>query len=277
MNTLQQRFEVLEGELGGTLGVFACQIGEPESDSLRYKDDETFPAASTIKVFVLQALLEQVQIGNLRLDDELILQTNDQVTGSGVLKALSPGRVYTLQDLATLMIIVSDNTATNLLIGHLGTDAVNETCTEHGWNDTFLAGKLQQKDNTTISRTSPRDLGSYFERLWAGKLLDESLTQTAKSIYRRQHYTDQLGGELGYDAYSTETGVSPLQIASKSGSIRGVRNDAGVISDGSVTYAVAVMTKDCDDLRFHADNLGSRIISRVSRNVYDHYRTRARD
>ena len=273
MKTLQHRFELLEQDLGGTLGVFAYELGKPDSEPVRYKDDEAFPAASTIKVFVLQTLLEHVQNGSLRLEDELTLQGDDQVTGSGILKALSPGRAYTLQDLAMLMIIVSDNTATNLLIGHLGADTVNAVCTEHGWNDTSLAGKLQQKDNTSMSKTSPRDLGTYFERLWAGKLLDDLHTQTAKSIYHWQHYTDQLGRELGYDTYSTEMGVSNLRIASKSGSIRGVRNDAGVISDGGVTYAVAFMTKDCPDLRFHADNLGSRVISQVSRAVYDHYHT----
>ncbi|CAN5859729.1 serine hydrolase [soil metagenome] len=273
--TLQPRFEILEQDLGGTLGVFARKIGKAESEPLRYKDDETFPAASTIKVFVLQTLLEQVQGGALRLEDELTLRTEDQVTGSGILKALSPDRTYTLHDLATLMVIISDNTATNLLVGHLGIDAINAVCAQHGWTDTFLAGKLQQKDNTSMSRTSPRDLGSYFESLWTGKLLDEPLTQTAKSIYYRQHYTDQLGRDLGYDSYSTETGVSTLRIASKSGSIRGVRNDAGVVSDDGVTYTLAVMTKDCQDLRFHADNLGSRIISQVSRVTYEHYKAEA--
>ena len=271
--TLQQHFETLEQELGGTLGVFAHEISKPESEPLRYKDDETFPAASTIKVFVLQTLLEQVQSGTLRLEDELTLKTEDQVTGSGILKALSPDRAYTLQDLATLMVIVSDNTATNLLIGHLGVNAINAVCAQHGWTDTFLAGKLQQKDNTSMSRTSPRDLGTYFEKLWNGELLDDPLTQSAKSIYQRQHYTDQLGRDLGYDAYSTETGLSSLRIASKSGSIRGVRNDAGIISDGGKTYALAVMTKDCQDLRFYVDNLGSRIISQVSRVIYEYYKT----
>lgn len=265
----------LEERLGGTLGVAAAPLGV-DGLSVALHEHETFPSASTIKVFVLQALLERVASGELALDLERRLKASDQVTGSGVLKALTAGSSYTLQDLATLMIVVSDNSATNMLIDVLGVDHINGVAQAHGWADTWLAGPLQKRtasggEATSLSRTSPADLSDYFQRLWAGELLPAALGQVAQAIYQHQQLTQQLGRYLPFDAYATETGASDLSIASKSGSLRGVRNDAGVIVRGGSGYVLAIMTKDCPDRRFHPDNLGSMVVSEVSKLLYDHF------
>lgn len=271
MENLREELARLEQQLGGTLGLYAAPVpaGEPR---VHYNDREQFPAASTIKVFILLALLEQVEAGRAALDEEVVLTPSDQVTGSGVLKALTAGRLYTLQDLATLMIIISDNSATNLLIERLGVDAINEACGRHGWDGTYLVGKLENaKGLTGASFTCPRDLGDHFVRLWQGELLPSRLTAVAQGIYRRQQLTDQMGREIGYDGYSTETGRSRLVIASKSGSLRGVRNDAGIIETPAARYAVAIMTKGCPDERFHPENQGSRVVSAASRLAFQLY------
>ena len=269
MTKFERRVADIEAEFGGVVGVVATPLQGEQNKALRYNDDVTFPAASTIKVFVLQTLLELVQAGDLTLDEEILLTAAEKVTGSGVLKTLTADRPYPIKDLATLMIIVSDNTATNLLVGRLGVDKVNAVCQRRGWQDTLLTGKLQHGNEPSI--TSPRDLASYFARLWRGELLGAELTDAAKHIYQQQQYTDQLGRFIGYDAYSTETGESSLRIASKSGSIRGVRNDAGVVSSDGTAYAVSVMTKGSSDGRFHSNNAGSLAIASVSRAVYEHF------
>ena len=269
MTKFEREVADVEAEFGGVVGVVATPLQGEQDKALRYNDGETFPAASTIKVFVLQTLLEQVQAGDLTLEDEIILTEAEKVTGSGVLKTLTAGRPYPIKDLATLMIIVSDNTATNLLLERLSVDKVNAVCQRRGWRDTVLTGKLQHGD--APSMTSPRNLADYFARLWRGELLGAELTDAAKHIYQQQQYTDQLGRSIGYDAYSTEVGESSLRIASKSGSIRGVRNDAGVISSDGMAYAVSVMTKGSSDGRFHANNAGSLAIASVSRAVYEHF------
>lgn len=255
---------------------------------LSHRADEKFPAASTLKVFVLQALLEAVAAGRRRLDERLVLQRDDAVTGSGVLKMLSAGTALSLLDLATLMIAVSDNTATNMLIDLLGLEAIMASVRANGWTDTHLRGKLQQAPvvaagNSSYTATSPRDLADYFSRLWAGELLPAELTAISQRIYRRQQFTE-LGRRLDYDSYSAEIGVSDMLVASKSGSIRGVRNDAGVIElsnangagdggDGAGdsgdkrSLVVAIMTDGCPDRRFHADNLGAVVVGEVAATV----------
>ena len=277
------RLATLEEELGGVLGVAAHRLegaesGDPTAPgAVSCRSDERFPAASTIKVFVLQALLERVAAGGIGLDDEIVLRAVDRVTGSGVLKTLSEGRAYTVRDLATLMIVVSDNTATNLLIDRLGVDAVNDAAAAHGWRETRLAGLLQRPDlraagDTRVSTTSPRDLTDAFARLWRGELLPPDLTEVARGIYRRQQVTDLLGRFLPFDAYRTETGEDRFVIASKYGALRGVRNDAGVIDTGRTRYVVAIMTRGCPDERFHPDNLGALVVAKVSRALYEAFR-----
>lgn len=263
-----------EDRLQGRLGVHASRLDG--SDPVAYHAEETFPSASTIKVYVLQTLFERVAAGELRLDQERVLRADDQVTGSGVLKSLAPDRPYTLHDLARLMIIVSDNTATNLLIDTVGLERVNAAISSHGWRDSHLAGLLQRTtdpegNKTSASVTSPRDLHDYFRRLWAGELLDARLTAAAQAIYRDQQFTDQLGRYLPFDPYSTEIGQDDVRIASKSGSIRGVRNDAGVIEGPRGAFVLAIMTRGCPDTRFHPDNLGSVVLSEVARALYRHY------
>lgn len=269
MEELTGIFAECERALGGTLGVHAALLNR-DAPTVRYREMERFPAASTIKVFVLQTLLEHVYRGEATLYEEIPLDPDDQVTGSGVLKVLTPGRLYTLRDLATLMIIVSDNSATNLLIERLGINAVHRTCRHRGWMDTHLAGKMQ-KGLTHASFTSPRDLGDHFARLWRGDLLPEDVTTVAQGIYRRQQLTGTLGADIGYDAYSAETGSSPLVIASKSGAIRGVRNEAGVVEAPWGRYALAIMTKGCSDLRYHPSNLGTRTVARLSGALFTYF------
>ena len=263
-----------EHKLGGTLGVAASRLDG--SDRVAFQDEQAFPAASTIKVFILQTLLESVEAGRRRLDDRRVLTAGDQVTGSGILKSLSPGNSYSLLDLATLMIVVSDNTATNMLIEELGVEAVNASIVRHGWSATHLAGLLQRTEDgeptpKSPSTTSPRDLADVFRRLWQGELLGPELTERAKGIYARQQHTDQLGRFLPFDPYSTEMGEATTSIASKGGAIRGVRNDAGIIDTGVTGYVLAIMTRDCHDLRFHPDNLGSIVVSEVSKALYGYF------
>lgn len=311
---LRQRIAVLEERLGGSeqprpwpsgwregsdpvppprIGVVAYRLGTasvPRDSAaverlspvgaFAHRSDETFPAASTMKVYVLQALLEAVVAGDKDLGDSRELTASDQVTGSGVLKLMSVGARLTLLDLATVMICVSDNSATNMLIDELSIERIRTSVESNGWTDTSLSGKLQQapvvggtKRSPTV--TSPRDLADYFGRLWSGDLLPPELTEVAIRIYRRQQF-GELGRTIGYDQYSAEIGVSDLVIASKSGSIRGVRNDAGVIerttADGTDRTVRAVMTDGCADLRFHAENLGARVVGDVSAAVLEHLR-----
>ncbi|HRN17889.1 MAG: serine hydrolase [Truepera sp.] len=296
---LRARFEQLERVLGGleapsgetldpgedavpgSLAVVAYPLvpGGDQSDvTVAYRPHERFPSASTIKVYVLQALLEKVAAGDADLDDELPVAAEDMVSGSGVLKTLMPNR-YRLRDLATLMIVVSDNTATNVLMEFLGVDVINASVLAHGWTGTHSAGKLQVAQTVgegkrVASSTTAADLADYFARLWRGELLPPLLTEEARAIYRKQQY-GELGRSIAYDSYLASIGEAPWRIASKSGSITGVRNDAGVFEPlataraGAAPFVVSIMTKGCVDGRFHSENLGAKVVGWAAAAVFE--------
>lgn len=291
---LEAELDALERELGGSqdprfgtraepvarLGVVAFPLATRGSEPpVARRATEQFTAASTIKVYVLHALLEAVAAGEHDLDERVTLAAADRVTGSGVLKTMTPGTSYVLRDVANLMIVVSDNTATNLLIDLLTSERIRDVTRAHGWTGTYLRGKLQVPaapgaGPVTPSQTTPADLADHFARLWRGELLPPELTDVAKRIYRAQQFTE-LGRALDYDQYSAEVGESDILIASKSGSVRGVRNDAGVmtlraLSDDPEEYVIAVMTDGCPDRRFHPENLGARVVGRVTATVLSH-------
>src|SRR5205085_7109468 len=120
---------------------------------------EPFPAASTIKLFVLHELLRQVERGRLALADQVVVRRTDLVPGTGVLKDLAPGLGLSLADAAMLMVTVSDNVAANLLIGRLGAAAINQGARESGYAGTRLGGKLF-RTRAPSSTTTPRDLAA---------------------------------------------------------------------------------------------------------------------
>ena len=116
-HTLARIERVREG-FSGRIGVGARNLATGEEVLVDH--EHVFPTASTIKLAVLVELYRQVEQGRCSLDDRLELRAEEIVPGAGVLRDLQPGLLPTVRDLAVLMIIVSDNTATNVLIDHLG-------------------------------------------------------------------------------------------------------------------------------------------------------------
>lgn len=257
------------------LGAVAVPLYGGPDEAFSYRGDTRFPAASTIKTYVLQAVLEAVAAGRVSLGDEIELRATDQVGGSGVLRSLTPGRRYTVLDLATLMVVVSDNTATNLLIEQVGVEELNASIRRHGFTGTLALGKLALNrpppaTGPSLSHTTPADLASYFGKLWRDELLPPELGDVARAIYRQQQYS-YLGRELDYDRYAAANGEGPFRIASKTGSIRGVRNDAGIfepLAPGGRPLIVAVMSSGCPDTRYSHDNLGERVVAAAGKALY---------
>ncbi len=261
------------GASEAVLGAVALPLDGSLEDAFSYNGDTQFASASTIKTYVLQATFEAVAAGKLSLDQEVELGAGDQVGGSGVLSAMSPGRKFTVLDLATLMIVVSDNTATNLLIELVGVPELNESIQRNGFRSTIALGKLMMNrpkppSGPSTSQTTPVDLASYFQKLWRDELLPQELSEIARGIYRRQQYS-YLTRELDYDRYQSEP---QFRIASKTGAIEGVRNDVGIFEplgkSAGRPLIVAVMSKGCPDIRYNPNNLGERVVAAAGKALY---------
>ncbi len=249
----------------GTIGFEAVRL----KDGLRlaHNATETFPAASVIKLHLLIAALQQVQNGRLELGQRIALPAEEIVAGSGLLQKLEVGVLLTLQDYLTLMIIVSDNTATNMVIDILGgRETINAQLEAWQLGSTRIVGKLmlppERKNAEQIAgklhQIQPLEVVALLEKLHRGLLLNPDLTTLALEILKKQEYTEMIGRLLPEGTIT----------ATKSGQIMGVRNDVGFVF-APRAYAVAICSKNCADLRYHIDNEAVWAVAKISRLIFD--------
>ena len=256
--------QLQERGFAGVVGVRVCDETGQELFSL--KADRVFPAASTIKIPLLVMALQAAQRGELILTDRVTMHAADRVPGAGVLHELSAGLSLTWQDVLTLMIVVSDNTATNLVIDRLGVQAVNAWLDTAGLASTRLVGKLQlppeQRNEAQRrgerNRTTAHDQTELLGRLWRGDFLDSTHTDLALSILSRQQYRDLIGRRVPCGA----TGEALYRVASKSGELGGVHHDVGVLWTPR-PLVVALLSEGGLDLREHPENRDVTLLADV--------------
>ena len=218
--------------------------------------DEAFPAASIIKLWLLVRGLWAAQAGHVRLDERLSMRAEDRVPGSGVLHDLGAGLALSWLDLLTLMTVVSDNTATNLVIGRLGLPDLLAWLAED-WPQTRLVGRLQLPDSEhneaqrrgERNSTTAAQAADLLGRLYRGELLGDAHTALALSILGRQQYRDILARHLPRGA----SGELLYRALSKSGELRGVHHDAGLLLLPR-PLSVALLSVGGSDPREHPDN-----------------------
>lgn len=218
--------------------------------------NETLPAASIIKLWLLVRGLWAAQAGQVGLDERLSMQAADRVPGSGVLHELGAGLALSWLDLLTLMVTVSDNTATNLVIGRLGL-ADLQAWLHADWPQTWMVGKLQlpEQERNEAQRRGERNSTTAVQaadllgRLYRGELLGVPHTALALGILGRQQYRDLLARHMPRDA----SGEPLYRSLSKSGELRGVHHDAGLLLLPR-PLCVVLLSVGGSDPREHPDN-----------------------
>jgi beta-lactamase class A len=250
---------------GMTAAVCATRMDGTPIVALR--PDEPFYPASTIKVPIMVEVFRQAHLGRVALSDEIALSPEDQVTGSGVLQHLSPGIRLPVRDLITLMIVVSDNTATNMLIDLVGAEAVNATMASLGLRHTVLFNKLQvvPVDRRGANITTAADLTLLLLRIARGEVVSYDAGRRMVDILLRQMLSGGISRLLPVEPKDKALGAPPpVRVASKSGSITGVRHDVGLVLRPEGSYAVSVLVRDVPDTE-----RGTDLIGRISRRVFD--------
>jgi beta-lactamase class A len=266
---LLAQLELEARHFSGTFGIMVRTLGKNGDDwfGFGFNANEVFPAASVIKLPMLIDALRQVQAGHLKLQDRYAMQASDHATGSGVLQVMNAGLEPTLRDLLALMIVVSDNTATNMTLDLLGgVDATNARFAQMGLETSRVVGKLQvawefktpAQRQGKLAEMTPLETLELLERLWHGQLLGPEMRELALEILGGQQYTEII------ERYLPEG----TKTATKSGSITGVRNDVGIVY-APRPYAVALASKGSSDHREHMDNEGVLTLARVSKLLYD--------
>ena len=236
--------------LDGVIGVVVKDLTSGQTVAIL--PDEVFPTASSIKVAVLAELYRQAQQGKLKLTDIYVVQKSDIVPDSSIMEGLTPGVTrITLRDLATMMVAVSDNSATNVLIDRVGMENVNAMLDGLGLTHTRLRRKMMDLKAAAEGRENigtPRELGALLELVYRGKVLNKESADDFFTVLST-HKSSWIPRDLPED----------LKIANKPGELEGVRNDIGLIFIERRPYIVSVMSSY---LRNERD--GEEAIARIS-------------
>lgn len=289
-DTLEAELPRLADNFDGILGIGVKSTWD--SETIFVEPDRPFPMASVFKIPVLIELVLQAEEGRLSLDETVRITEALKSPGSGVLKELTSEPTLSLTDLAMLMIIISDNSATDVLVERVGTAAINRRLASQGLDVTRvvmtcrqllfdMAGRpsgpftpearlevekiLKTRERVFTGRayadtannvTTPREMIALLETLVTDGRLPAGAREQALHFMRRQQIRDRLPFHL----------PPGTEMAHKTGSITGVRNDAGILFLPRGPVLVCAFTRDLKE-----DQAGTAAIAEVGRLVYEAY------
>ena len=252
----------VETSLDGVLGVALKDL--KTGQTLLINEREVFPQASSIKIAVLLETFKQAEEGRLKLDEFIALEESRKVEGSGILIHLGrPSLSLSIRDLAVLMVVLSDNTATNLLIDKVGLEAVNKRLDALGLAKTRLRRKMMDLQAAAEGRenvSTPLEMMTLLEKIWKGSALGEPYRKDLLAILAIPKDSPLRAGV-----------PEGIEVAEKPGELEAVRCDSGIVMLTGKPYVLSVMTTY---LKHDAD--GNPAIAKVSRIVYEHLARLAR-
>jgi beta-lactamase class A len=303
MSTLRSQIEAIVAASGATsMGVALHHIESGEEINLNA--DESFPMCSVLKIPVLVEAFRQMRQGKFTLEDRWELTSAEKNIGSGILTYLQDGLTPTVRDLLTLMIIISDNTATDMIMHRLGVDQIDRTMHDLGLADIHMALTIRgifdemlgdasdparlfvdldrHKTAPPVNRESrafssgpdnnvstPRAMTRLLTMIYRGEIIDRAACDEMLYILLQQQLNARLPLFLPYG----------VPFAHKTGTLAGIRNDAGVLYCSEQSHvALTVFTRwDTEAVKDNKVAEWERIsavdaaFGHIGRAVYDHF------
>ncbi len=266
----------------GHMGVAAIDVRTGET--IGVDADSRFPTASTIKTAVMIEAWQQAADGRLSMDTAVTLTAADKVGGAGVLRGLHDGLALSVADLIHLMIVLSDNTATNLLIERVGTAQVNQRLESYGLRETrlfrptFRDGRPdvlpELEREFGLGMTTPREMARLMALIAEGKAVNRVASEAMLATLRRQQDRAMIPRLIPTDdriQIGNKTGTDEEKHPLKDGVKRQVRADAAIVTGPDFTYVVAIYARQVEDTRWGVDNEALTTGARISRMIYEHF------
>jgi beta-lactamase class A len=235
--------------------------------------EEPVRTASTIKLAIMVECFFEAAEGKLQWSEPLKVTAAEKVSGSGIAQDLSDGDELPIRDMVDLMIVLSDNTATNLILNRIGGNAVNARMAQLGFVETRSMRKIlgdgkdlkpfpsgitdegakPENKKWGIGRSSPREMAAILEKLYRGELVNKASSDEMLAVLKRQRDHDGLGRDM-----------KDTTIASKSGALDHLRSDVGIIYSQHGPIAMAITVEDIPEIDYTPDNQGLLLISSLS-------------
>ena len=279
---LQAKLREIAAAHHGSVALYAENLSTHQSVGLAA--DTPVQTASVIKLAILYEALEQIRAGRIHLEDKVLVTPADRVPGSGILTLLDAPLGLTFKDALTLMIVMSDNSATNLVIDRLGLDAINARIAALGLKDTHLYKKV-------FTPVAPGiELPADFKQFGLGKTTPREITRVMGKLVTCDVATRELPAAAGDKALCgvalrmlqlqfTRTaipryldrmpGYDETSIANKTGALNAVRNDVAAISTPTGILVIAAFTYGNSDHTWGADHEGDLTIAKLARAVVE--------
>jgi beta-lactamase class A len=263
--TIDQRVHAAIQGFPGAVSLYAKNLDTGTSFELRA--DAPVPTASTIKLPIMVELFAEAEERKLDWNQKLQLTDYDKVSGTGVLTELSGGDLLPIRDLMHLMIVVSDNTATNLILDRIGGNAVNQRMAQLGLKQTAVMRKILQtkpegftdegrkpgNDRWGLGKSCPRDMVVLLEKLYRGQLVSKPASEEMITVLKRQRDLQGVGRDL-----------RDTVIASKSGALDHLRSEVALVYSQHGPVAMAITVNDIPVVDYGVDNPGNLLISDLS-------------
>ncbi len=262
----QQIVEAVRG-FHGSVGIFAKNLDSGAIYDMR--GDERVRTASTIKLAILAATFNAVEEGKVKWTDLSTLHDADKVKGSGVLgNEFSDGDQLPLRDLVHLMIVLSDNTATNLVLDRVGADYVNDYMDKLGFKNTRTmkkvgsnlkepgfskAGRDPANQRFGLGSTTPHEMLMLIEKMERGEVVSPDASREMIKILKRQQDHNGIARRIG------ET-----PVANKAGALDHLRSDVGIVYSKGGRIAIAITCDDIPQVDWSSDNPGLLLIAKLA-------------
>ena len=264
---LDRRVRAEAANFSGSVSLYAKNLDTGAEYS--FGGDDPVRTASTIKVAVMVEAFARVAEGRAKWSDELVLDKSVRYAGSGVLNDLTDGLRLPLRDAVTLMMTVSDNTATNMVLDYLTADAVNGRMESLGLRQTRIMrkvggggesreGKVEANKRFGLGRTTPREMATLMERLERGEIAGPAASKEMLNLMRREQ------GRNG-----VWRGLWRVEKATKSGALDALRSNVGIIYHPRGRIALAVTCDEMPEPNWTPDNPAFHLMSRLSEIIID--------
>ena len=263
--------EAVEGRIArfpGAVSLYAKNLDTGTAFGIR--EDEPVRTASTIKLPIMAAVFDAVSRKRARWTDPITVTAREKVSGSGIIASeLSTGDNLPLRDVLHLMIVLSDNTATNMVLERFPANSVNAYLDRIGIKHTralrkilgkgppsgiSAAGKLPENQKYGLGVSTPRDMVTILEKLEHGELVSKTASHEMLEVLKRCQ-----------DATGMRRYLGQWTIANKTGALDALRSDVGIVYSKTGRIAVAITVEGIQKVDYGPDNPGSLLIAELSR------------
>jgi beta-lactamase class A len=279
---IEARIAARLSSFAGVMGVAAVHLDTGET--IAVAADERFPTASAIKTAVMVEAFHQIAAGRIRKDQLVTLTEEVKVGGSGVLHSLRAGGRHSVADLLYLMIALSDNTATNMLVALVGTKAVDDRMVAYGlpgtrlYRPTFRGGQAdvfpEEEREYGLGSSTPRETARLLETIARGKAVSRPASEEMVALLGKQQNHDMIPRLLPIGetvTYAGKSGQDDEKLADAAGVKGAIRVDSGIVTTPGGRYVVAIYARRTKDTRWTVDNDALVTGAEVSKMVFDHF------